>query len=402
MRSLRLSFLLASLLALPIASPARAQVSGTFNGWTLTVSGSAGGFASYTICDKAPKVGDFYVACAGGPDVKNSTSISSGLVPGHATFEVKSTAAGWDFGGALGWWSNAAASGSGNNAAFGSTNTDQRQNYVFFGKKDLGTIKVGRDFGVFGGEALGNDMTVAGVGSAGYHGPSGNSTAGRIGVGYFFLDEAAQITYSSPKLSGLQVVISIEQAWDLIDKTFKRVVTVHETPALDGKVTFDLAPVHVWVSGWVQNAATGGPASKSITTAVADVGIVVTPVPGLSIVGTGYYGSGAGMFARGFYALADDLSTRNSAGYYGQVTYKISDVKLGVSYGASLLSLASSETSATNPTLLKSNASIIGGLYYGLTPNVTLTAEFTHTTTKSQNDASASDNNIALGAIIFF
>src|SRR5216684_2951218 len=253
----------------------------------------------------------------------------------------------------------AAASGSGNNAAFGSTNTDQRQNYVVVGKKDLGTIKVGRDFGVFGGEALGNDMTVAGVGSAGYHGPNGNSTAGRIGVGYFFLDEAAQITYSSPKLSGLQVVISVEQAWDLIDKTFKRVVTAHETPALDGKVTFDLAPVHVWVSGWVQNAATGGPASKSITTAVADVGIVVTPVPGLNITG-----SGAGMFARGFYALADDLSTRNSAGYYGQVTYKISDVKLGVSYGASLLSLASSETSATNPTLLKSNASIIGGLYY--------------------------------------
>jgi predicted porin len=105
------------------------------------------------------------------------------------------------------------------------------------------------------------------------------------------------------------------------------------------------------------------------------------------------------MFARGLYALAADLSTRKSAGGYAQVTYKISDVKLGVSYGASTLSLASGET---NPTLLKTNSSIIGGLYYGLTPNVTLVAEWTNTTTKNQGGGSANDNNFALGALLFF
>jgi len=139
MRSLSLFFLLAALLALPIASPAQAEVSAKFGEWTFTVSGAAGGFGNYTICDKAAKVGDFYVACANGPDGKNSTAFSSGLVPGHITFEVKTTAAGWDVGGALGYWSNAASSGSGTNGAFGFTKTDQRQNYVTFGKKDLGT-----------------------------------------------------------------------------------------------------------------------------------------------------------------------------------------------------------------------------------------------------------------------
>jgi predicted porin len=396
MRSLPFFFLLAALLALPIGSPAQAEVSAKFGGWTFTVSGAAGGFGNYTLCDKAAKVGDFYVACANGPNGKNSTSFSSGLVPGHLTFEVKTTAGGWDVGGAVGWWSNASSSGSGTNGAFGFTKTDQRQNYVIFGKKDLGTIKVGRDFAIFGGEALSADMTVAGVGTAGYNGPGGNSTAGRIGVGYFFLDEAAQITYASPKLSGFQVAVSLEQAWDI------GTVTVHESPAVEGKITYDLAgsvPVHLWVSGWVQSASTPGPASTSITSAAGDVGVVVTPIPALSIVASGYLGSGAGMFARGLYALSAALATRSSAGGYGQVTYKISDVKLGVSYGASTLSLASGET---NPTLLKTNASIIGGIYYGLTPNVTLVAEWANTMTKNQGGASASDNNIALGALIFF
>jgi predicted porin len=394
MRFIPPSFTLAVLLALPFAS--QAQVSANFNGWTFTASGAAGGFGNYTFCDKAPKVGDFYVACANGPDTKNSTSFSSGLVPGHLTLEVKTAAGGWDVGGAVGWWSNASSSGSGTNGAFGFTKTDQRQNYVFFGRKELGTFKVGRDFAIFGGEALGADMTVAGVGSGGYTGPGGNSTAGRIGVGYFFLDEDAQITYTSPKLSGLQIAVSVEQAWD-VGKA-----TVHESPALEGKVTFDLPgslPVHLWISGWVQNASTPGPGPVSITSAAGDVGLVVTPIAGLSVVGSGYYGSGAGMFARGLYALAADLSTRKSAGYYGQVTYKISDVKLGLSYGASTLSLATGET---NPTLLKTNASIIGGLYYGLTPNVTLVAEWTNTMTKNQAGGSADDNNLALGALLFF
>jgi predicted porin len=400
MRSVPLSFLLTVFLALPFAPAAHAEISAEFKGWTFAVSGSAGGFANYTFCDKAPPVGDFYVACAGGPTAKNSTSFSSGLVPGHLTFEVKTAAAGWDVSGAVGWWSNASSSGSGSNGGFGFTKTDQRQNYVTFGKKDLGTFKVGRDFAIFGGEALSADMTVAGVGSGGYTGPGGNSTAGRIGLGYFFLDEDAQITYSSPKMSGFQIVLSVEQAWDIQGK--KPLATVHESPAFEGKITFDLSgsmPMHFWISGWAQNSSTPGAGSKSITSAAGDVGVVVTLIPGLSITGSGYYGSGAGMFARGLYALADDLSTRNSAGAYGQVTYKISDVKLGVSYGASLLSLASGEV---NPTLLKSNASIIGGLYYGFTPNVTLVAEWTNTMSKNQAGNSADDNNLALGALIFF
>src|SRR5260370_39531502 len=100
MRSIPSPIFLAAALALLFAAPAQAQVSGTFNGWTFTVSGSAGGFANYTICDTAPKVGDFYVACAGGPNANNSTPFSPGPVPGPATFQVNSTAAGWDFGGA--------------------------------------------------------------------------------------------------------------------------------------------------------------------------------------------------------------------------------------------------------------------------------------------------------------
>src|SRR5207247_1374452 len=78
------------------------------------------------------------------------------------------------------------------------------------------------------------------------------------------------------------------------------------------------------------------------------------------------------------------LEKRKSDGWYAQATYKIGAFKPGVSYGESHLKLAGNESSATNPTLVKTNKSTVFGLYYSLTPSLNLVAEYIPTEAENQ------------------
>src|SRR6202030_4790243 len=53
------------------------------------------------------------------------------------------------------------------NSALGTTGLDVRQVYMTFGNKDMGTFLFGRNFGLFGFDAIINDMTLPGVGGGG-------------------------------------------------------------------------------------------------------------------------------------------------------------------------------------------------------------------------------------------
>jgi len=60
-------------------------------------------------------------------------------------------------------------------------------------------VKLGRDIGIFGKDAILDDMTLLGVGTAGPTNvaPS-NTSLGRIGIGYIYTDWEPQITYTTP------------------------------------------------------------------------------------------------------------------------------------------------------------------------------------------------------------
>ena len=45
--------------------------------------------------------------------------------------------------------------------------TENRQAFLTFGDKSWGSVKVGKDLGIFGSTAILNDMTLLGVGSNG-------------------------------------------------------------------------------------------------------------------------------------------------------------------------------------------------------------------------------------------
>ncbi len=92
--------------------------------------------------------------------------------------------------------------GTGNPSALQSPGIDARQVYFTFGDASWGTVKMGRDIGLFGKDAILDDMTLLGVGTASGNPAPSNTSLGRIGIGYIYTDWEPQITYTTANFSG--------------------------------------------------------------------------------------------------------------------------------------------------------------------------------------------------------
>jgi hypothetical protein len=390
-----------------LAAPAAYAVDVAAGDWTLGISGFASGYLQHGFCDHADieVAGGF--ACNTGPGGADRSSVSNGLGVGHFGITASTRKNDWDLGGVGEIWSGINST-SGGKTGFGETSPSLRQSYVFFGSKRFGMLKAGRMFGVFGSDAIGNDLSLAGVGSgaAGVSGQVGNSTLGRIGAGYIFADFFPQIQYATPTLVGFQLTASVIQGFDAVpmaDVNGVRLIE-HTLPGLMGKLTFDWKGMlggRTWVSGWLQSSSStnGQFATKEeITSAAVDLGARLD-FKFLSLVGYFFTGKGVGNTAalRDGVALVEGLpARRRSNGYYTQLAGRIAGLKLGASYGACNLFPAPGEPGAEQ--LVKQNSSVIGGAYYSLGEVVTLAAEWTNTTSKNQAGDTVRDNSLALGA----
>ncbi len=390
-----------------LAGSAARAVDMTAGDWKLGVSGFASGYLQLGMCDHSGTSVAGGFACDTGPDGGNRASVSNGLGVGHFGISASTERGGWTFGGTGEIWSGINST-NGGKTGFGETSPSLRQSFVFFGSKRAGTFKVGRMFGVFASDAIVNDMSLAGVGSgaAGVSGQVGNSTLGRIGVGYIFADFFPQLQYTTPDLGGLQLTASVIQAFDAVPLADVNGVKLieHRLPGLMGKATFDWSAVlagHLWLSGWWQSSSSSMaqfPTRQTITSSALDVGGRLD-LKGLSLLGYYFAGKGVGNAAamRDGVALVQGLpARRDSDGYYAQLTYSIGNLKLGGSYGACGLQLAPDETSADQ--LVRRNDSVIGGAYYRLGQVVTLATEWTHTRSRNQAGQRVQENSLAVGA----
>ena len=95
--------------------------------------------------------------------------------------------------------------------ALGQGSVNFRQVFLTMGHDDWGTFKIGRDLGVFGSDAILQDMTLLGVGPGAYGG--GHTTLGRIGFGYLYADWKSQLTYISPNWDGFSFTAAITDPW---------------------------------------------------------------------------------------------------------------------------------------------------------------------------------------------
>src|SRR5207253_2317409 len=175
-------------------------------------------------------------------------NIGNGLLPAAFTFGVATTQGGYDLSAHLGLFPGIATNNGGSpnlqgnpaptNTALGTTGLDARQVYMTFGNKDLGTFLFGRNFGLFGFDAIINDMTLPGVGVAGSASGAApaNTTLGSIGLGYIYVDTLAQMDYTTPDFSGLNFTIGI---FDPINSaTNGDTVAPKKAPGFHGKVAW--------------------------------------------------------------------------------------------------------------------------------------------------------------------
>ncbi|HEX8446819.1 MAG TPA: porin [Sphingomonas sp.] len=370
-------------------------------GVTLKVSGSVNGFYTHDNPDRggAGRTVDGGLAGVG----SSSSSIRNGLLPGFLKVDVTTQQGGWDVGAHFGLYPGinsvsgvGGANSAGTPQALATSGIDARQTYLTFGRAGFGEIKVGRDIGLFGSDAILNDITLLSVGSTGGNAAPSNTSLGRIGIGYIYTDFMPQITYTTPKFGGLQASIGMFQPLVTIGNT-----EVNKSPGFQAKLTYDFKAEdfvgHAWVGGITQKHDGTG-LFPSYTGSGFDLGAKLT-YAGFGV--TGYYYAGSGIGTTGLFILSTSAAgrKRDSDGFYAQATYTLDKFTVGGSYGESHLDLARGEI---NPTLLDTNMSYVGQLRYGLTSWVTLIGEYTHTRSEAQNGNRAVSDALTSGAILFF
>jgi len=414
MKHKTISLAAAAALALGSASAAYAEIGFKAGAWDLSFSGNVNGFATWNTCDtKAVGVQGGLACNRVSPNGDKEQAIESGLLPSALVFSAKSRQSGFDIGVTIGFYPGISSSATGK-GGIGRSDIDARQNFLTFGDKSWGTVKVGRDIGLFGSDAILSDMTLLGVGSGAGAIRGGNTTLGRIGVGYIYTDWIPQISYASPNYGGFQYSAGVFQGVDVVNfsgNAKSATLTQHEEPGLQAKASYEWGgriSGKAWVGGLTQKVKARStdfaPAGSNVSGQAFDIGAKVNS-GALEGVLYAYTASGIGTTAIGFDAAAfagGTLQKRDSKGWYAQGTYKMGKWKPGISYGESKLDLASNESSATNPNLVKKNKSLVLGMYYSLTPSLNLVAEYIPTTAQSQAGDEVKDKVIALGAILFF
>jgi predicted porin len=356
------------------------------------------------------------------------SNIGNGLLPAAFVFGVATTQAGIDITGHLGLYPGIATNDGGSpnlqatsgptNTALGTTGLDVRQVYMTFGNKSMGTFTLGRQIGLFGADAILNDMTLPGVGapgSAASAAPS-NTTLGGIGFGYIYTDWLAQIDYTTPDFSGFSVTFGIfDPLNSLSDSNAGYDTAAKKAPGFHAKISLtlpfsDTTKLYVSVAGITQKqdyfyALPVIPAGLPTTYDYNGNGIDVfakLDVANFEVFGYYYHASGLGttaLFNLGAFGFGD---TRDSDGYLAQATYKFGALKIGVQYGESKLDYANSADQTANPALVSSNKKGTVGLYYSLTDNLTLLAEGSDVKSKSHAGGENTATTINAGAFFKF
>ncbi|MFT8675147.1 MAG: porin [Acetobacter sp.] len=394
------------------AGPININLSGFINGF-YTYNSPAGG---------RPVAG----GVSSGSSGFDSSAVRNGLLPAGFILKMTTRQQGMDISAVMGMYPgiNNAKNGAfnantgGSPVGLGTAGIDFRQVYVTFGNSDIGTFKVGRDLAFFGGDAILNDATLLSVGATGSNSAPGNTSLGRIGVGYVYADWIPQISYTSPKIAGVQGAVGIFQPLDefnYADATnsvvshYSATSTQHSSPMVQGKVTYDATlgklQARIWASFLIQHqqALQGSEISSAVRRGAmveaGDIGAKLTYGP---FEGVAYYyrGSGLGTTALFFDGVAANGRKRASEGYYVQAAYHATKrLKLVGSYGVSNLYQAPGEASTM---LVRRNQSVIGAAYYQLTDWLNLVGEYANTSSAAHGPNTQSDNTASCGVILLF
>jgi len=228
------------------ASSAQAGITIPAGDWTVDIGGNVNAYYTNVQTDTTARSG-------GTTTSVDQNTIGTGLLPAALGIGAKTRQNDLDiavqFSFFTGTSSAAYANGQGNSLNI-------RQAFMTLGDASWGSIKAGRDLGVFGSDAILSDMTLLGVGTGA--GGAGSSTLGRIGSGYAYADWMGQITYSTPNWNGFSFAAGVMQPQNSIASAAGAAVDTQtqDNMGYEAKATYDFAANdvtgRVWVSGITQ------------------------------------------------------------------------------------------------------------------------------------------------------
>jgi predicted porin len=398
--------------------------------WTVDIGGNVNAFY---IHNNSKDTNTINGGLANGANANGSgaSSINTGLLPSWLTIGAKTRQNDLD----VAWAISFQPGASSKTSLGGGGGSEFRQAYFTFGDASWGTVKVGKDLGQFGQDAILSDMTLLGVGSQGAVGTAGGTTTtlGRIGTGYMYADFNGQINYTSPSWNGFSFTAGIAQPLN----------TLNLDPYSSGAAAVSLnasiaqasaAAVAATGSSGASAGAQQSPAFEAVAryafTADQVTGKVWAEVKTQDVKGIGSgkaseqataYGIGANVAAAGFtltgyYYSAEGAGTtawlmdgfdstghkRDSDGGYVQATYVLpTATKVGASWGISNLDKTATDV-ATSSKLVKENEMWTVGVYHPLTKSVNLVAEYSNVKSRNQADQENQSDIVSLGGILFF
>jgi predicted porin len=401
------------------ASSAQAGIMIPAGDWTLDIGGVVNAYyTSTSFSGDDAAAGEF-----GNGDTVNN--ITTGLLPNYLSVSGKTRQNDLD----VAFTISINPGASTKNAGIQSANQENRQAFLTFGDASWGSIKLGKDLGIYASDAILNDMTLLGVGSAAGSLAGNTTTLGRIGRGFMYADWKSQVAYTSPNFNGLNFTVGVTQAWNALNTLDTASTTAGQftavggagsanragsSPAFEGKASYawtgDVAG-KVWTSFISQKVegltvnGIGGAAATALSDDRAtayDMGATVN-VAGFGL--TGYYGKGDGIgktvqLLNGF---DQNGKSRDSDQWYVQATYALpTATKLGVSYGESTLD----GNSVDGFSDIQSDMLTVGA-YHPITKHLNLVAEYSVAEDSTNSRTAGADTDvkaktISLGAILFF
>ncbi|NCT85618.1 MAG: porin [Comamonadaceae bacterium] len=349
--------------------------------WDIALGGIVNAYYTHTSCSGSQAVGGVALATkglgCGGTDGR--TVIGNGLLPNALTTTAKTRQEGLDISATL-MIGAAVATG---DAISNNSNVDVRQGFLTFGNADMGSVKLGRDYGLFGASAILGDMTLLGAGAPVSATQRNRVTLGHIGSGYTYLGTYGQLAYTLPTSGGFSATVALMSPVDAGSNHIGR-----NEPQLQALATAKFDGGKVWLGVKHQKfEGTGGAASFTMSGAEIGASVALGPI---GLAANLQSGKGLGVLTDG------DSGDRKQTNVLLQATWQATaKAKLGLNWGESRLK----DGVASD---LRSNSNVTAGLYYGLTKSVTLVGELSRTTSKPVSGDQARMNGVALGGIVFF
>ena len=356
--------------------------------WNVNVGGIVNAYYTSVSCSGASvgglALGGQGLGCGGQED---RTTIGNGLLPNGLVTSASTSSGGYDVKALIGIYHSTAT----DSAIAQNSVVDVRQAFFTFGSAAMGSVKIGRDYGIFGSNAILSDMTLVGAGAPVQATQRGRVALGHIGAGYTYLGNYGQLAYSTPKsASGIGFDIALMDPVSDTPILAGPSYTGKNTPQVQAQLTFGQEGLKAWVGAKAQKFESLAAGTADMTMSAFEAGASYS-AGNLGLLANVQGGSGLGI-------LSDaDQGDTDSVNYFAQATYKMDKLKLGVGYGVS-----ENDDNTPGTRDLKSNANLTVGAYYTLNSLITLVAEVGQTRSKAFSGATGRMNGVAVGGIIFF